>query len=541
MHPYIPELKEEFHRGRIDRREFMRMAALLGLSPLVIRQFVAGVARAEQARPTAPPANAPPKRGGVIRAAERVQRFDDPARLSWVPSSNVCRHIAEYLTYTDHENVTHPYLAERWEPSADAKTWTFTLRKGVKFNTGKELTADDVIWNLKRWLDPKTGSSIRGLMSYLSPDNIERVSAHTVRLHLDRPQIGVPEHLYHYPALILPKEFEGDFTKQPWGTGPFLLAEYVFGERVVLKRRSDYWRTGADGKPLPYVDSVRVLDLGDEAAASVAALASGQVDVIPEVEIATLDALERMPHVEIDRARTAQTAFFRMRVDKKPFDDVRVRTAIKLCQDRAKILRIAYRGFGDLGADHPVAPIHPAYCPEPAPAYDPAKAKALLVEAGYPNGIDVTLTAQPEPQWEPTACQVLKETAAPAGIRITVNTIPSQQYWQQWTDLDFGFTRWTHRPLETVVLALAFRCGANWNETRWCSEPFEKLLNEAEGTVEVEKRRRLMCRIQTLIREEGAVGIPLWRNVFLAHDKKVKAVRAHPTRYMNYWTAWLEA
>lgn len=541
MHPYIPELKEEFRRGRISRREFMRMAALLGLSPLVIRQFVAGVARAEQAQPMTPAAAASPKRGGVIRAAERVQRFDDPARLQWVPSSNVCRHIAEYLTFTDHENVTHPYLAERWEASADAKTWTFTLRKGVKFNTGKELTADDVIWNLKRWLDPKTGSSTRGLMSYLSPENIQKVDSHTVRLHLDRPQIGVPEHLYHYPALILPKEFEGDFTKQPWGTGPFLLAEYVVGERVVLKRRLDYWRAGADGKPLPYVDSVRVLDLGDEAAASVAALASGQVDVIPEVEIATLDALERMPHVEIARARTAQTAFFRMRVDKKPFDDVRVRTAIKLCQDRAKILRIAYRGFGDLGADHPVAPIHPAYCPEPAPAYDPARAKALLLEAGYPNGIDVTLTAQPEPQWEPTACQVLKETAAPAGIRISVNTIPSQQYWQQWTELDFGFTRWTHRPLETMVLALAFRCGEKWNETRWCSEQLERLLNEAEATVEVEKRRKLMCRIQTLIREEGAVGIPLWRNVFLAHDKKVKTVRAHPTRYMNYWTAWLEA
>lgn len=539
MHPYVPELKEEFRRGRIDRREFMRLAALLGLSPLAVRQFVASVAHGAQAGPAT--AGGAPRRGGVIRAAERVQRIDDPARLQWVPSSNICRHVAEYLTYTDHENVTHPYLAERWEPSGDAKTWTFFLRKGVKFNTGKDLTADDVVWNLKRWLDPKTGSSIRGLMSYLSPDNIQKVDAHTVRLHLDRPQIAVPEHLYHYPALILPKEFEGDFTKQPWGTGPFAMTEYVFGERAVLKRRADYWRTGADGKALPYVDGVRWLDLGDEAAASVAALASGQVDVIPEVEIATLDALERIAHVEIAQTRTAQTAFFRMRVDKKPFDDVRVRTAIKLCQDRARILRIAYRGFGELGADHPVAPVHPAYCPETAPAYEPQRAKALLAEAGYPKGLDVTLVAQPEPQWEEIACQVLKETAAPAGLRISVNTVPSPQYWDKWTEWDFGFTRWTHRPLDTMVLALAFRCGAKWNETRWCSEPFEKLLNEAEATVEVEKRRKLMCQIQRLVREEGGVGIPLWRNVFLAHDKKVKGVRAHPTRYMNYQVAWVEA
>lgn len=541
MHPYIPDLKEEFRRGRIDRREFIRLAALLGLSPLAIRHFVGSVGHAAQAGPAAPAAGGSPRRGGVIRAAERVQRIDDPARLQWVPSSNICRHVAEYLTYTDHENVTHPYLAERWEPSADAKTWTFFIRKGVKFNTGKELTADDVVWNLKRWLDPKTGSSVRGLMSYLSADNIQKVDAHTVRLHLDRAQIAVPEHLYHYPALILPKEFEGDFTKQPWGTGPFLMTEYVFGERVVLKRRDDYWRTGSDGKSLPYVDGVRVLDLGDEAAASVAALASGQVDVIPEVEIATLDALERLPNVEIAQARTAQTAFFRMRVDKKPFEDVRVRKAIKLCQDRAKILRIAYRGFGELGADHPVAPVHPAYCPETAPPYEPARAKALLAEAGHPNGIDITLVAQPEPQWESIACQVLKETAAPAGVRITVNTVPSPQYWDKWTEWDFGFTRWTHRPLDTMVLALAFRCGAKWNETRWCHEGFERLLNEAEGTVEVEKRRKIMCQIQHLVREEAGVGIPLWRNVFLAHDQKVKGVRAHPTRYMNYWVAWVEA
>ncbi|HEU5394004.1 MAG TPA: ABC transporter substrate-binding protein, partial [Candidatus Methylomirabilis sp.] len=184
MHPYIPELKEDLRRGRIDRREFMRLAALLGLTPLAVRQVVASVAHAAQAGPVT--AGGSPRRGGVIRAAERVQRMDDPARLQWVPSSNICRHVAEYLTYTDHENVTHPYLAERWEPSADAKTWTFFLRKGVKFNTGKELTADDVVWNLKRWLDPKTGSSIRGLMSYLGPDNIQKVDSYTIRLHLER-------------------------------------------------------------------------------------------------------------------------------------------------------------------------------------------------------------------------------------------------------------------------------------------------------------------------------------------------------------------
>ncbi len=540
MHPYIPEAAEEYRRGRIDRREFLRIAALLGASAVTIQSVFPFTARAAQVGQAAPTAG-PPKRGGTIRVIDRVQRFDDPARLSWVPGSNIVRHIAEYLTYTDEDNITHPYLLERWEPSADTKTWTLTLRKGVKLNTGRELTADDVIWNLKRWLDPKTGSSVRGLMTYLKPDNIQKVDNYTIRLYLDRAQIAVPEHLFHYPAVILPKEFEGDFLKQPWGTGPFSLAEYVVGERVVLKRRNDYWRNGADGKALPYINEFRVVDLGDEASAQIAALASGQGDMISNPDISALDALSRIANVHVDRIGTAQTAFFRMRVDKKPFDDVRVRNAIKICQDRQKMLQLAYRGYGDLGADHPIAPVHPAYCKEEAPKQDIAKAKALLTEAGYPNGIDVELKCKNDPNWELVASQVLKEMCAPAGIRITVNQLPSPQYWQQWTQLDFGFTTWTHRPLDTMVASLAFRTGAPWNETKWSNEKFERLLNEAEGTVEVDKRRKLMCQIQAIIREDGGVAIPLWRNVFRALDNKIKGVRAHPTSYYALWNAWVEA
>ncbi|MCK4394087.1 hypothetical protein KAX17_14385, partial [Candidatus Bipolaricaulota bacterium] len=198
------------------------------------------------------------QRGGTITVAgQPIQRIDDPSRFSWIPLSNYTRMVAEYLTYTDENNVTHPWLLQRWEASDDLMTWTLYCRKGILFNNGDEFTADDVVFNIKRWLDPEVGSSILGLMGvYLKPEGVEKVGEYVVRLNLYAPSISVPEDLYHYPAQIMDhRTFEGDFIKAPVGTGPFTLEEYSPGERVVLKARTDppYWRDGADGQPLPYV------------------------------------------------------------------------------------------------------------------------------------------------------------------------------------------------------------------------------------------------------------------------------------------------
>jgi peptide/nickel transport system substrate-binding protein len=195
-------------------------------------------------------------RGGTYTASMQLQLLDHPARLSWVEGANIVRQFGEYLTETGPDNITRPYLAERWEASEDVKTWDLYLRKGVTWNNGDDFTADDVMFTFGEWLNEDVGSSMLGLLAYLrGMQDVEKVDDYHIRLHLQYGDIGVPEHLFHYPAIILHRDFEGDIIKQPVGTGAFLLEEYAEGERAVFKRREDYWRTGEDGKPLPYLDS----------------------------------------------------------------------------------------------------------------------------------------------------------------------------------------------------------------------------------------------------------------------------------------------
>ncbi len=304
-------------------------------------------------------------RGGTLRVSTRVMRVDHPARYSWIAPSNIMRQVLEYLVITDEDNITRPHLLESWSASEDLRTWALYLREGITFNNGDPFTADDVVFSMREWLDPEVGSSTLGLMHYLSPDNIFKVDDYTVILHLDSPQIALPEHLYHYPNQILNhRTFEGDILRAPHGTGPFTLVEYTPGERAVLERREDYWQMGADGQPLPYLDRIVYLDLGEEAAAHIAAFAGGEVDRV-DMEMVTLAidiwlGLKDHPRANVIPITTANTLVLRMRVDREPWNDERVRMALKLCQDREKILDLAYYGEGSLGEDHHVSPVHPA-------------------------------------------------------------------------------------------------------------------------------------------------------------------------------------
>ncbi len=549
IHPYVPELCEELRKGDVDRREFLRTATLLGVSAgaayamagKILGEPVVRQAMAQSQKP-----------GGTLRNAMQVQEMTDPATFDWTEKSNQARHVVEYLVETGPDNITRPYLAKGWEASDDLKTWTFNLRDDVKWNNGDDFNADDVVFNFERWLDPKTGSSNIGLFSSMvdevdtgKKDNkgnpimgkrmtggaVEKVDAHTVRLNLNSPVLSVPENLFNYPTAMVHRRFSeegGDLTKNPVGTGPYTLDELRVGEICRLKKRANYWRGDV------FLDEIRYVDLGSDPSANIAALASGQADMIYGnlVDVSQLDLIERLPNAVLHQVTTAQTGVARMQMDKAPFDDIRVRQAVQACMDHKSVLDIAYRGKGAIAEDHHVSPIHPEYAKLPAQKRDIEKAKKLLADAGHPNGITITIDiGNTSGKWELDSMQAFKEQCAPAGINLQLNVMPSAQYWEIWDKTPFGMTSWTHRPLGVMVLNLGYRSGVPWNESHYSNPAFDKALDDAGATLEVNDRRKKMEKVQGILQNDAVIVQPFWRAVFSATTTKVKGLKLHPTLY----------
>ncbi len=543
-HVLIGKLKQQLADKVMDRREFVRYAALLGMA-VPTAYMLAGKITGETFIPAARAEEMP--KGGVIKIAQRVPKLDNPHTFSWVYDSNVVRQVCGYLTRTGVDNVTRPHLAAKWEASEDLKTWTFTMADATwQKGRGGAFTAEHAAWNIRHCLDPKVGSSVIGLMKgYMLKDvdtgtkdengnavmttalwdgnAIQVKDARTLVLNLAQPQVAVPEHLFHYPFLMLDPGEKGVFGVGSNGTGSFELTELEVGRKAVLKRIKD--------KP-GYVDELHFIDLGDNPSAVAAALASKQVDGVYQGNVEQVDIYKAMEHVAIYEAVTAQTAVARMRLDHKPFDNPKVRKAVRLATDPEKTLQIAHKGVGAAAEHHHVSPVHPDYFKLEPMGYKPEEAKKLLAEAGFPDGIDIEIACKPDPSWEQAAVEAMAEQWKAAGIRAKINVMPSNKFWEVWDKVPFGFTEWTHRPLGFMVLALAYRTGVPWNESAYSNKEFDELLSKAEGTIDIKARSEILGKLEAIMQEDGPIAQPLWRSVYAAYDKRVKGYAVHPTLYI---------
>ena len=221
-HSYLPELCDQLNVGKIHRRDFLRQACLLGMTATTA-YTMAGILTGEES--IIPEAMAQtPKPGGTLRVSMRIQEMTDPASFNWVEPSNVARFMIEHLSRTRADNVTVPYLAEKWEASDDLKSWVFHLRKGIKWSNGDDFNSADVAHNVNRWLDPATGSSNLGLFDGMVEQvdtgekdkdgkpkmtkrgiegAVEVVDDHTIKFNLKQAALAMPENFYNYPTAIV--------------------------------------------------------------------------------------------------------------------------------------------------------------------------------------------------------------------------------------------------------------------------------------------------------------------------------------------------
>jgi len=532
----IDRLLSDHQSKNLSRREFLRLAALLGFATTTTSHLLH----------LAVPGHA---RGAVyghkLRIAGLLPESTHPARTVSIPASQVLRQVFEYLTYTDENNITHPFLLDRWVVSEDFKTWSLHLKKNIFFNNGQALTSDDVIFSIEQWLNPETRSPMKSILGdYLAPTGIQKIDSHQVMLHLNRPGLSLPEQLFHPSAMILNhRTFEGDLMKTPHGTGPFRVDKFEKNIQCLLKRRYDYWQPG-----LPFLNEIEFLDLGRNVSSRVKALKSGNVDLIDLSDARGSDAysiLKSDRNIRLTPVPTARANVLRMRVDREPWNNNRIRRALKLCQHRDKILNLAYNGQGTIGNDFHVCPTHPEYCEKKTIKFDPRRAKSLLEEAGHGSGLDIHLTiAEGRPDIK-TQALVLLNDAARAGFRIHLQEVPGHEYRRNRSLYDLGITSWDHYPLGITALKLANEVDeqgnpGSWNETRWANEEFSQLLRQADNTLDILERKALFCKLEEIQMNQGAIGIPCWQNSYTASRKHVQNIQPHPNGYLLLNKVWIK-
>jgi peptide/nickel transport system substrate-binding protein len=553
IHPVLAALAGQARNGSIDRRDFLRVAALLGCSLTAAASMAAIPLPANADAPAAPAI----RHGGILRVAMAVQKLHDPATYAWAEMSNQTRHIVEYLTITGADNITRPLLAKSWDASDDLKTWTFHLRRNIHWHNGERLTAEHVAWNIHRWLDSTLGSANIALSTFAamlvdsgekdaagkpkkSPTNnaVEILDQHTLRLNLTRPVLSVPEDFYAFPAAILHPSFKPPFWKNPIGTGPFTLKTLAVASKCILMRARDkdgkphiYW-----GDPV-YLDEIHYYHYDQDN--QLAALATGEVDAIHAFNAEQLEFAKSIKGT-ILTAPTGRTLCCRMRIDKAPFDNKLLRTALTLATNADEIVRLVFPAGGVRGENHHVAPLHPDYFPLPKQNRDLARARSLMKQAGYVNGLELTISlGNTDGPWQQTLCEALRNQWQDIGVRLNINVLPASKYWDIWKQAPLGATAWTHRPLGTMALSLAYRNGSPWNETGYNDPAFERLLDEAEAIADPQKRKHKMQQVEKHLQDAAIIIQPVWRPEFTMTSHRVRGYEAHPSQFHQFNAVWL--
>ena len=514
-------LSSRVRAGRIGRREFVKGTAALGLSMSVVGPLAA---------------QETPKRGGRLRVGMvggGTSETLNPNRA--VNEVDVARtHVLfDQLTDVGPDGEIVNVLAEEFSPNPDGTLWKIKLRSGVKFHDGSPLRAQDVVYSLRYILDPDTRSQGAKELTFLRPQNVRAADGTTVELELDQPIVMLPAVLSSR-AIYMFKEGTKDFER-PIGTGAFKFEKWTRGERSLFSRHDDYWRSGQ-----PHLDELEIIAI-DDASARLNALAAGQIDALAHLDPKLASVVEANPNLEtLDKPSGVYTCQY-MFVDTAPFDDPRVREAMRLLVDRRQIVDNALLGFGRVGNDLSNWFDTDYAGALPQREHDPDKARALLKKAGHEN-LNVSLATSDVAVGMLDSSTLIAEQARQAGVTVSIDKAPTDQYWStHYLQTPFGCTHWGYRPLDSQI-AQGLNSDAPFNETHWKREDFDKLTNEARRTLDEGKRRELWVAAQTMLWEEGGYIIWGFLNNLDAHATRVKGFKGSVVRPLGWYAfedVWL--
>ena len=405
-----------------------------------------------------------------------------------------------------------PELATKWSVSPDGLTWTFDLRKGVKFHSGKDFTSADVVYTFKRLLDPALGSGAKAVLEFLDADGIKAPDPYTVTFTTKKPVVELPVLISNKFTNIVPDGATHEALRlHEDGTGPFMQEQFTPNAPVrILSKNPNYWDAGK-----PKADCLRIT-VAQEPVAAVAAIKSGQVDLVLNVDPTGIPSLKGDPNVTLLQTGASNSMTISMWVDTPPFDNIKVREAMKMAVDRQAMIDTVLLGFGEPGADNPVPLGSPASFTKDAPKQDIAGAKKLLAEAGHPDGLKFDLyTAEGVPGMVRMA-QVYAEMAKPAGFDINVIVTPAASFWDDvWLHKSIVTSAWSMRP-PGLGLAVAYTQNAKWKETHWERPDYDALLLKANTTVDTAARIKLYQEAGKMLAEQGGLILPMFVHQVLA-------------------------
>ena len=517
------ELIDEYRAGAMTRTELVRRGSVLGMS-IPLLAMLSGAPAAAAAPFAAGRASSGTMRIGHIS----VDGSLEPPLLQSLGALGVSMLAGEQLVYADKNAVLRPMLATSWKSSNNAKTWTFQLRKGVKFHEGQPFSADDVVATFKI-LQSKDSQALQAYKGLLR--RARKVGPYTVAFDLVSPNGLFPYLLGQmvYQAVMLPKTYQlpsditkpGEWTSKMNGTGPFLLKENRGPAGLTFTANPNYW----GGKPA--IDTVVLQILDDQA--RVTALQSGQIDLA--TQISYQGAQQLASSANVIPLHAANHRYLNMNTQKAPFNDVRVRQAFALALNRPSIVQGLWGKYGELGNDSPMWPGYP-YTSHSVPQRHQqiAQARALLKAAGKEN-LKVTLTcyrAFEMPDYAQRVAQDLKKI----GVNCTVKVYTSAQYFDgvsfgaagklaPWLGTDFGIVDYGGRPVPITYLNAALRKGGVWNAARYSSPKFEKLVAQFYAAPNLASQKKYSAQIQNLLLHDTPAIYAYFYNFIAASSKKV--------------------